>query len=116
MSREVVVVLPHSLGRDEARRRVADAIQRAQAGIGQGFVNANVQWPREDHADLQVAAMGQSVAAEIDVEDASVRVRVLLPWLLAGFAKKITDKIEQAGSTLRIGHDPKAGGAGGGKA
>jgi hypothetical protein len=41
-----------------------------------------------------------------------VRVRVLLPWLLARFAGKITERIEQAGTTLQIGHDPKPGGVG----
>ncbi|MFN3890440.1 MAG: polyhydroxyalkanoic acid system family protein [Beijerinckiaceae bacterium] len=110
MSREVLVVLPHSLGRDEARRRVSAAVERARSGLGQGLVGASVEWPQTDHADVRVAALGQTVSAEIDVDDQSVRVRVLLPWLLAGFARKVTDQIESAGSTLRIGHDPKEGG------
>ncbi len=109
MSREVLVVLPHSLGRVEARRRVTSAVEQAQATIGQGLVNTDVQWPREDHGTVSVRAMGQTVAAEIDVEDAQVRVRVILPWLLARFAGKITERIEQAGTTLQIGHDPKGG-------
>lgn len=109
MSREVLVVLPHSLGRQEARRRVVHAIERAQASIGQGLVNTDVQWPREDHGAVTVRAMGQTVSAEIDVEDTQVRVRVLLPWLLGRFAEKITERIEQAGTTLRIVHDNKAG-------
>lgn len=112
MSREVLVVLPHSLGRQEARRRVTIAIERAQATLGQGLVNTDVQWPREDHGAVSVRAMGQTVTAEIDVEDTQVCVRVLLPWLLAGLAGKITKRIEQAGATLQIGHDPKAVGSG----
>jgi hypothetical protein len=105
MSREVLVVLSHSLGRDEAQRRVTSAIERAQARLGQGFVTSNVNWTHPDHADVNVAAMGQAVDAEIDVEDAQVRVRVHLPWLLGGFAGKITERIEQAGKVLQIGHD-----------
>jgi hypothetical protein len=112
MSREVLVVVPHSLGRQEARRRVTNAIEQAQASLGQGLVNTDVQWPREDHGAISVHAMGQTVAAEIDVEDTQVRVRVLLPWLLARFAGKITERIEQAGTTLQIGHDPKPVGVG----
>jgi hypothetical protein len=107
MSREVLVVLPHSLGRDEARRRVADAIESARASLGQGVVNASAHWPNPDHADINVTAMGQSVSAQIDVEDAQVRVRVLLPWLLAGLAGKVGERIERAGATLQIGRDPK---------
>ena len=109
MSRDVLVVLPHSLGREEARRRVINAIERAQTSLGQGLVNTDVHWPREDHGAVTVRAMGQTVAAEIDVEDAQVRVRVVLPWLLGRFAGKITERIEQAGTSLQIGHDPKAG-------
>lgn len=117
MSREVLVVLPHSLGREEARRRVAEAIERARAGLGQGFVSANVNWPQTDRADLSVAAMGQTIAAQVDVEDEQVRVRVVLPFLLASLAGKVTERIEQAGATLRIGRDPKGpdSGASGGK-
>ena len=51
--------------------------------------------------------MGQTVSAQIDVEDQQVRVRVTLPWLLASLAGKVSERIEQAGSVLRIGHDPK---------
>jgi hypothetical protein len=112
MSREVLVVLPHSLGREEARRRVCSAVERAQASVGQGFVTADIQWPQQDHASVNVRAMGQSVTGEIDVADTEVRVRVLLPWLLARFAGKLTERIEQAGTTLQIGHDPKPGAAG----
>lgn len=107
MSREVLVVLPHSLGRDEARRRVAEAIERARSGLGQGIVNASAHWPNADHADLSVGAMGQTVSAQIDVEDQQVRVRVMLPWLLASLAGKVSERIEQVGSVLRIGHDAK---------
>lgn len=113
MSRELLVVLPHSLGREEARRRVKSAIDHAQAGLGQGIVNTSLAWPQPDRADVRVAALGHTVAAEIDVDDSNVRVRVLLPWLLAGLASKITQRIEQAGTTLRLGHDRKGGGPGG---
>ncbi len=108
MSREVLVVLTHSLGREEARRRVASAVERAQASVGQGFVTSEIHWPQPDHASVNVRAMGQSVTGEIDVTDSEVRVRVFLPWLLARFAGKITERIEQAGATLQIGHDPKS--------
>lgn len=109
MSREVLVILPHSRGREEASRLVANAIEQGKSSLGHGIVNADVQWPREDHGTVSVRALGQTVFTEIDVEDTQVRVRVLLPWLLSGFAGQIAQRIEQAGAGLQIAHDPKAG-------
>ena len=108
MSREIVVVLPHDLSRDEARRRVVDAVERARTGFATGMVSAHVAWPAADHADIRVAALGQSVDAQIDVDDAQVRVRVVLPWFLERLAGPITERIARTGGdALKIGHTPK---------
>lgn len=110
MTRELLVVLPHSLGREEARRRVAAAVDHGRQQFS-GFVSAGVAWPNEDRADLDIGALGQTVKAQVDVEDREVRVRVYLPWLLASFADRLSERIRHVGGdALRIGHDPKAGG------
>src|ERR671919_698161 len=76
MTQPIDVDLPHSLGKDEARRRIANNIHKLQEHIPGG---ANVQsgW-NGDQLNLDVAAMGQSVTATIDVDERKVRLKVLL--------------------------------------
>lgn len=102
MSKEITILLPHSLPREEARLRVADALERARAGLVESLVAGDVSWTG-DKADVSVGVLGQKVTGEIEVEDAQVRVRILLPWLLERFACPIADKIARMGeSHLRL--------------
>ncbi|MDB5572521.1 MAG: hypothetical protein JWN93_3704 [Hyphomicrobiales bacterium] len=106
MSREIEIVLPHQLGVEEARKRVADAVERARAGFAESVVDSDVTWDA-NRAAISVGAFGQRVEGQIDVEPAQVRVRVQLPWLLASLAGKITDRLTKVGGdALRLGYDP----------
>lgn len=108
MAKDIYVVLPHSLGRDEARRRVNEVIEKGRGNFAQGAVSATVAWT-DYHADVSVGALGQNVMAKVDVEAEEVRIRVALPWLLASLSTKIADRLKKVGGgALQIGHDPKA--------
>ena len=73
----LTVDLPHKLGAEEARRRIAGGIGRFGDFIpGQAEVRS--AWTG-DRLGLQVLAMGQEVNAGIDVHDTFVRVELLLP-------------------------------------
>ena len=78
MTQPIDVDLPHSLGKDEARRRIANNIHKLQEHIPGG---AQVQsgWTG-DQLNLDVAAMGQAVTAS-DRRDGQQgsRLKVLLP-------------------------------------
>jgi putative polyhydroxyalkanoate system protein len=102
MSQPIDVDLPHSLGKDEARRRIANNIHKLQQHIPGG---AQVQsgWAG-DQLNLDVAAMGQSVAAQIDVMDTKVHVRVLLPGMLGMFSGLIQGALQKKGSVLLEDH------------
>lgn len=103
MAKEITVVFPHTLGQEEAKLRVVDALERARANFAQSLVTSDVTWTAH-HADVAVGALGQNVQAQIDVEPEQVRVSVTLPWLLERLSGTITDKITQAGrGTLQIG-------------
>ena len=66
MTQPIDVDLPHNLGKDEARRRIANNIHKLQEHIPGG---AQVQsgWTG-DQLNLDVPAMGQAVTATIDVD------------------------------------------------
>jgi len=98
MSQPIEVDLPHSLGKDEARRRIANNIHKLEQHIPGG---ASVQsgWAG-DQLNLDVHALGDSVKATIDVEEAKVRVKVQLPGLLGMFASPIQAMLQKKGDLL----------------
>jgi phosphoglycerate-specific signal transduction histidine kinase len=107
MAKEVFVSIPHQLGRQEARKRVTDALERARVGLPANVVASDVAWTA-DQARVTVSALGQSIDADVEVEEAEVKVRVRLPWLLAALSTKISDRVKQVGGgALKLGYDPK---------
>ena len=102
MTQPLDVDLPHNLGKDEARRRLANNIHKLQEHIPGG---AQVQsgWTG-DRLNLDVAAMGQSVTAQIDVEDSKVHLKVLLPPMLGMFSGMIQAALQKKGSVLLEDH------------
>jgi hypothetical protein len=102
MTQPIEVDLPHKLGKDEARRRIANNLHRLQEHIPGG---AQVQsgWAG-DQLNHDVAAMGQSVTAQIDVEETKVHLKVLLPPLLGMFSGIIQAALQKKGSVLLEDH------------
>jgi hypothetical protein len=87
MSGPVSVDLPHRLGVEEARRRIAANIggltERLPAGA-----QVRSAW-QGDTLNLGIGVMGQEVSAEIEVLESLVRLTVTLPPALAFFGKAI---------------------------
>ena len=102
MTQPLEVDLPHQLGRDEARRRIADNVHKLKEHIPGG---AHVQsgWVG-DQLNLDVAAMGQSVTATIDVYDAKIHLKVLLPPMLGMFGGIIQAALQSKGGALLEDH------------
>ena len=55
-----------------------------------------------DQLNLDITAMGQKVAALIDVEDTKVRCRVMLPGILALFAGPLEAALNRKGRDLLL--------------
>ena len=102
MSQPIEVDLPHKLGKEESRRRIAGNVHKLQEHIPGG---AQVQsgWTG-DQLNLDVAAMGQSVTAAIDVQETKVRLKVLLPPMLGMFSGMIQAALQKKGSVLLEDH------------
>lgn len=100
MSQPVQVDLPHKLGKEEARRRLADNIHKLESQIPGG---ATVQsgWAG-DQLNLSVTAMGQAVNAQLTVEETRVRCLLELPGMLAMFAAPIQAALKAKGSELLL--------------
>jgi putative polyhydroxyalkanoate system protein len=102
MTQPIEVDLPHRLGKDEARRRIANNVHKLTEHIPGG---AQVQsgWAG-DQLNLDVQAMGQSVNATVDVQDTKVRLRVLLPPMLGMFSGMIQAALQKKGDVLLEDH------------
>lgn len=98
MSSPIQVDLPHSLGKDEARRRIEGGMGRLQDFLP-GAAAVESRWTG-DRLDLKVATLGQEVSAKIDVLDTIVRVEMLLPPALAFFGKAIEAGLRRKGGDL----------------
>ena len=99
MQQPIQVDLPHKLGRDEARRRIANNIHKLKEHIPGGSAQVESAW-QGDELDLAISALGQEVSAKIDVEESKVRVAVMLPGMLAMFAGPIEAMLQKKGNVL----------------
>jgi len=102
MSQPIDIDLPHNLGKDEARRRIANNIHKLQEHIPGG---AHVQsgWTA-DQLHLQVSAMGEVVNASIDVMETKVHLKVLLPGMLGMFSGIVQAALQKKAGVLLEDH------------
>jgi hypothetical protein len=98
MSAPLVVSIPHSLGREEAMRRLKTGLSRAATSVPMLSVDEE-RW-EDNRMIFRVRAMGQAAAGHVDVADDHVRVEVVLPWLLQRFAEAAQAMIRSRGDRL----------------
>jgi hypothetical protein len=87
MSGPISVDLPHRLGAEEAKRRIAANIGGLTSHLPAG-AQVRSAW-EGDTLKLGIGVMGQEVAAEMDVRESLVRLTVMLPPALAFLGKAI---------------------------
>lgn len=93
------IALPHSLGKDEARRRVRERSGEI-ANFIPGFASVTTNWQDEDRMNLTVGAMGQELTGAIEVADSEVAFTVELPAALSFIEPTIRSQIEAKGRKL----------------
>src|SRR5688500_12682914 len=102
MGRPVTVNLPHTLGKDEARRRIESGFgnvrQQMTSGIG-GMLTINERW-EGDILHLEGGALGQKLRGRLEVLADSVRIELDLPEMLAMVAERITGTLKREGQKL----------------
>jgi putative polyhydroxyalkanoate system protein len=99
MSKPLVVVIPHQLGRTEARRRLETGLGQLKHSFADKVTSIEEAWTG-DRLDIRVGALGQSISGNLDVGEDQVRVELQLPWMLAMLAEKAKGLIEKQGTLL----------------
>ncbi|MEO6040480.1 MAG: polyhydroxyalkanoic acid system family protein [Croceibacterium sp.] len=97
------VAIPHSIGRDEARRRMRANTHKLSEGFPGGMAEVKTSWPTEDRMDLAIQAMGQFVTGTIDIEDRQVILNILLPPALGFIEPIIAGALKQQGQKMLAG-------------
>jgi hypothetical protein len=98
MSGPITVDLPHRLGAEEAKRRIAGNMDSLRAQLPAG-AQVSSAWAGNE-LSLGVAVIGQEIKAGIDVQERLVRVTVMLPPALAFFGKAIEAGLRKTGPTM----------------
>lgn len=99
MSTPLVVLVPHQLGRAEARRRLERGVGQMKTKFGDKLTSIDEAWTG-DRLDVRIGALGQRADATLDVADDHIRVEVQLPWMLAMIAEKAKGFIRKEGQIL----------------
>jgi len=95
----ITITISHSLGRDEARRRLDEGLEYVRSQLAPFVSSINYGWTSY-RLNFGLAAIGQSINGLIVVEDRLVRIELGLPPLLHLFTKPIIDRIRSEGIRL----------------
>lgn len=107
MSKSIIVTVPHQLGVDEARRRIAAEIDYLRSSYIDKVAQTDAVWTG-NNATIRVVALAQQIEARLAVMADSIQIEIILPWLLASLAGPIQERLTTtARTTLAIGHSPK---------
>jgi hypothetical protein len=91
MPKPIVVTIPHSLGKDEAMRRLKSGLGSASSSVP--ILRIDEETWADNRLTFRLTALGQTAEGTADVEDDSVRIEVVLPWFLQKVAEMVQTTI-----------------------
>ena len=91
MSKPIVVTIPHSLGRDEAIRRLKSGLGSASSSLP--ILKIEEETWADNRLTFRLAALGQTAEGTADVEEDNVHIEVVLPWFLQRMAEVVQTAI-----------------------
>jgi hypothetical protein len=94
----LIVSIPHSLGREEAMRRLKAGLTRAATKVP--ILSVDEERWEDNRMIFRVRALGQAANGQVDVEEDHVKVEVTLPFLLQRFAEMAQAAIRERGKLL----------------
>jgi hypothetical protein len=101
MPRLVTITLSHDLGKEEARRRIAEGFGKFGQSIAGGLMfKFAEEWTGPDQLKFSARGLGQTIDGVIDVFPQHVRIEANLPGVLAAIAETIAGKMERDGRLM----------------
>ena len=99
MVEPLVITITHSLGRAEAKRRIAAGLDQIRAAVRPYVSTLDLGW-KGDQLVFRVSALRQQIEGVMDIEDEVVRIEVTAPLLLRLLAGRVAKRIRQQGARL----------------
>lgn len=94
------IAIPHQLPREEVCRRLSVRVRSLAGQIPGGMAEVRAGWIDEDRMNIALAALGQTINAEVEVEDTVMVVTVNLPMPLFFMRGKIERTVFDQGTKL----------------
>lgn len=92
--------IPHSIGQEEARRRIRSRSGEIAGFIPGGMADVTTSWASDDRMDLTVNAMGQHLRGHVEIEETQVVFVVDLPPELSFIEPIMQGALESKGRKL----------------
>lgn len=94
------VTLPHSLGKDEVRRRMRAHADEIAGFFPPGLARVRTTWPSEDRMDLTAEVMGIAIPGTVDVCEGEVVISMELPLVLSVMKAPLEAAVRKEGGRL----------------
>jgi hypothetical protein len=98
MAKPLIVSIPHSLGQEEAMRRLKPGFARATTDLP--ILKFDEQTWSENRMSFKARALAQAISGTVDVGESDVRLEVQLPWLLQRFAELVQMRFKERTTVL----------------
>jgi hypothetical protein len=92
--------IPHNLERDEVRQRFKSRSHEIAGQFPGGLAKVDTSWPSEDRMTLDIAALGQKLRGNIDIEATEVVFEFDLPLGMGFIEPMIRKAVESKGQAL----------------
>ena len=99
MNAPLTVSVPHRLGKEEAVRRLKGGMSNMASKLGALITIEQEVWSG-DTLTFQMRGFGQSAAGTIAVFEDSIRIDVMLPWLLAKLGERLLPALKKETALL----------------
>jgi len=99
MNPPLTVSVSHRLGKAEAVRRLKGGLARMTANLGALITIEQDVWSG-DRLTFQMRGLGQSAAGTIEVFEDSIRIDIMLPWLLAKLGERLLPALRKEATLL----------------
>lgn len=85
---------PHTLGREEVRRRVREHEGEIAQIAPPGMADVTTSWPSEDQLALSITAMGKTIEGRMDIGDDNLAFEFDLPMVMGFVGPMLRSAIE----------------------